>query len=1278
MRKSHRRPRNNQDFEILCLKLLRAHWQCQELQLYATRGQCQNGVDIIDVSSQVPLRAAQCKLREEKKIIQRSTIEHEINQARSFDPPLGRYVIMTTGKVGSQVHDLLIEINRKHREEKLFVVEVFDWKCIEELLDEYLHVRDWYENDPKLTQLRRLESKIDNMSGVIEGESSRYRINDNNDIFHTQIDEARDFIRKGQFQLARQLLHKLKDRGGEDLNSRHKFRLLTNLGVLESLTKHPTRAAAFYLEAKTHQPSDEIACSNESTAYLMLGQRAEAFEIASKLREEFPNSARVLRVFIQSAPESMTMEDLQESVPKILLHEKDVVVALTRRALDCGEIGIAEEIINTATNLENRASWSWLLLGEAIFRAEVSNSFRTYGDGSFCDRERLRAAEDAFGQALNLSTGNGYTFEIVEALLNRSQTRFLLDKNAEARSDLLEARRIAPDNPRIVETYSELLRLDGKINEAIEHLRSVGQEELSEHSRLMLGLMLMDRGAVGDYRTGEDLFFAVALSATELAEDMREHAIEVGLEACAIQNRLDAGERFLEELPEGVLSEVSFKTLTARLHLLKGEQHEASKYAGEALELINATTTVFEVRRLARLFSAMGRFNDALPLWQRIAVPKVLSQDTRYLLDCASRLNRHEVLLNTFGKLREEGAIDRTLLDNELSLLVMYDTEKALRILDEEIKQRSDDEELKLKRSMLGLALDRDDLVDRNPMSVPRAEDVEPSTARDAVLILGKIGQEHYAVQYAYNVIRRNFDNPDGHKVFLHALSPFANKPILEEPDRVEVGSAVRYNEQGVSTQQWIIVEDSPDINSQLPELELRTDHAISKAMMGKKAGETFILAKGFQDRIGKILEIKNKYVYRYQDCLAQWQVRFPDVPYIQTARIETKESEEHGSKPKFDEFLQLTDKYQDQLERHKNIYKEKPLSIHMFGSQFNKTTFDALHYLALSPQVSIKCCIGSAEEREEAARHFKLCNRVILDMSAISTLFLLNRLGILECDDIDFVVSQSTVNEIRRMIANESFFYSKESGTLVKTESGYAFWEMTAEQQISRVNSLRQLVRLLESNCHIGSGELLAAMKPGKRSILINGFGQHGAEAISLSVQPGAVLWTDDLVQAFVAQNEYGVSRVWTQFVVKACADSGILDSKIYLDVSARLLGYGFHFTSNNPQIMMKSGVIGDWKVHEWPFSQVLASIGDENVELSDMLYLVVQFLRLVYQESLKPQTRRNVTINLLEHLAKRAGGVDGILNLQKALPTIFGLNVVGLVDVVEDINAWLSARLA
>ena len=318
MRKSHNRPRTEQDFESLCLKLLRAYWKCPELELYATRGQAQHGVDIVDLSGRKPLRAAQCKLHEEGKVTTPSEFRTEIEKAKGFTPPLDRYVIMTTGKVSKKVHDLLIKINREHAKNNLFIVQVFDWSRIEELLDEYTDIRDWYEGGLPAVAVGRIESKIDELRGVIEQSPGPNRSDDSHDGFHAEIDEARNFLAKHDYQMAKRLLQQIKERSWDKLNSRHKFRVLTNLAVVESSTDNHKEAAELCLEAKQHQPTDELALTNEAYGYLMLGQRERAFELANKLREELPRSARVLGAFIQSAPDSMALKSLEESVPQDL------------------------------------------------------------------------------------------------------------------------------------------------------------------------------------------------------------------------------------------------------------------------------------------------------------------------------------------------------------------------------------------------------------------------------------------------------------------------------------------------------------------------------------------------------------------------------------------------------------------------------------------------------------------------------------------------------------------------------------------------------------------------------------------------------------------------------------------------------------------------------------------------------------------------------------------------------------------------------------------------
>lgn len=86
-------PANADDFERLCLRLLKAHWSCPKLELYGRRGERQHGIDIIDMSGEEPLRAAQCKLYAERKTLPPAEIEAEVKAARDFDFQLGKFLI---------------------------------------------------------------------------------------------------------------------------------------------------------------------------------------------------------------------------------------------------------------------------------------------------------------------------------------------------------------------------------------------------------------------------------------------------------------------------------------------------------------------------------------------------------------------------------------------------------------------------------------------------------------------------------------------------------------------------------------------------------------------------------------------------------------------------------------------------------------------------------------------------------------------------------------------------------------------------------------------------------------------------------------------------------------------------------------------------------------------------------------------------------------------------------------------------------------------------------
>jgi len=135
-------PSDDQDFEVFCLKFLRAHWNCTSLDLYAQRGEEQFGIDILDLGGKEPLSAAQCKLHEPWKSIPPAEIRKEVEKAERFHRALGRYAILTSAKASRKAHEEVLKINQEHRRRGLFRVELMTWGKIENLVDQYDDIKE--------------------------------------------------------------------------------------------------------------------------------------------------------------------------------------------------------------------------------------------------------------------------------------------------------------------------------------------------------------------------------------------------------------------------------------------------------------------------------------------------------------------------------------------------------------------------------------------------------------------------------------------------------------------------------------------------------------------------------------------------------------------------------------------------------------------------------------------------------------------------------------------------------------------------------------------------------------------------------------------------------------------------------------------------------------------------------------------------------------------------------------------------------------------------------
>jgi hypothetical protein len=156
---------NEEEFEILRLKLLRLRWKRPRIQQHGKRGERQHDVDLLGTSGQTPLVAAQCKRHEPHKTIPPQEIEDEVTQAIALRPAVNHYAILTTARVSAQAQRKIVELNRRHKSSGLFTVELLHWRDIEQMLQEFPDLRDELYGGISASQVARVQQELSDLLG---------------------------------------------------------------------------------------------------------------------------------------------------------------------------------------------------------------------------------------------------------------------------------------------------------------------------------------------------------------------------------------------------------------------------------------------------------------------------------------------------------------------------------------------------------------------------------------------------------------------------------------------------------------------------------------------------------------------------------------------------------------------------------------------------------------------------------------------------------------------------------------------------------------------------------------------------------------------------------------------------------------------------------------------------------------------------------------------------------------------------------------------------------
>lgn len=225
------------------------------------------------------------------------------------------------------------------------------------------------------------------------------------------------------------------------------------------------------------------------------------------------------------------------------------------------------------------------------------------------------------------------------------------------------------------------------------------------------------------------------------------------------------------------------------------------------------------------------------------------------------------------------------------------------------------------------------------------------------------------------------------------------------------------------------------------------------------------------------------------------------------------------------------------------------------------------------------------------------------------------------------------------------------------------------ADSRSAQKQQIGDFISDLSSLAVIETGRRLADLDFEKRQMLIDLFGRPAAESIAFAALEDAVLWTDDLAVAEIAQSEFGVKRVWSQQLFYLSMVHEDLSREDFNDLTLFLLQWRYCFTRLYVPTILQAGKRTHWNPDAQPLKSVLDWFRQKEITGSSLLQLCAEILRQVTKVAPLIHQRENTIRALIHSILRRPDGEQLAREFREHCDDLFGIDVVN----AEECKRWI-----
>ena len=1050
-----------------------------------------------------------------------------------------------------------------------------------------------------------------------------------------EIDNARDLLNNHKPETALDLLEKLKRRIWIDASPIVKFHILTNMGAAQLNLNKEREAAMLMLEAFQYNPEDEKALSNRAVAHFLLGETNEAANYVEKTLEKNPANTNAYAILVKISTDEETLEEVIAKVPESLRKTPQIAYAISDIAKQRGNLEEARKWRETMVAHEQEAVPASIAALATILIEQVLADRLAVLTNQITEsqKEELRRAIELLTEAWTCVVNTELHAVRTDWIINRSMAYCLLGESKLAIKDLDAALEIEPSHPVLLKNRAILALEQGEKESAIEFLKKIHSAPEASEAQILIATILFKEKRFDEAITRLNDFLTENPS-SELQEEANYLLVHIYITDKRFEEAEQISTAIRESSPRNILNLVE----AARLSSATGKRDEALSQLKEAYDYAQNSEEFREIVELADQLYNHEQFKEAATLYEKIADTSQKSELTEWLLKSYYRSGEAGKTLEICQELRAKYGPLENISKMEYDIYEeIGDMNQALAVCEAYLSTFPDDTDMQIRLASVYYHLNRFEELDR---LLERPFDLKnlPLQSCFNLAYFHQIrSKPKRALDIMYEVRRTHYKNADAHLEYIGLFyQVYGQLGESLRPTQVLPGTAVRLDKPGETI--WYVVEEREDADIERQERDVKDP--LAQQLLGKVVNAELCLRQTpLGPEIGKIAEIKSKYVYACQESFRKFPELFPEESGVWS--INLGDSDETTDSSKFQPIFDLTDKQHEASLRIEEAYKKKPLRIGTFANLTNRNVLDTWVLLMSKPDMGVRCSEGNLEERKQTLALLGDSQpKLAVDLISLMTIH-----GIGAADTVikafgKLHIAQSTINELQKTIS-EGMWSQREGMTIGKQGDQYVRHMINPEDVRRGIEHLKGLIEWIRENCEVEPCTAALQMNQLRKRELDERLQPFFMDTLLIASRPGYLLLSDDeRLRSYAKTNlnhaagtNFQIDGVWTQVVLEHCVNRHLLNKVEYDQMTIELVCFNYYHTAFDADVLIEAAKQSDWNLSE-PYNSLVQALGGRKAGLSFALNVAVDFLCKLWAQPVLHPRSEYLTQALLEGL--------------------------------------------